>query len=395
MNEPGNEMWVGMFWGAVIVLPIAGIVALVYFLAITDTIFTFVKEGEIKAVMIGESLVKFLVNVSGYRYYHPTDSDHPANAGKNIEDVVDDYARLFPQSPKTSIKLVREHVIVKFDEEKDKYRNWFNRLGLYYIGWLPGYFKLLWYKFFWQKWQQVGQDQGLNDPTPNKEEGKYFVKPRQETVGSLFFQTVYPITATDVDLKENVTVKIITLVTVRVVYPMRTLFRILPIGNWFGFLHSSVISAIRDFGGDQTFEKIRKEKHEATESAFEKAVMGVNPQLLEQIGVIVIGVDFQRVEFQNPELHRRYQEAGVAEQVGKALQRKAKGQAAGIRTIAKAEKERLDQTIPSDGPAISNIVRGIVLATEALSNAKSQKETPDQNKKQKDKSKKGESQEQE
>lgn len=286
------------------------LLGLLYLLAKNDQIIGFVPEGEIKAVMAGESLAKFIANVKGYDFAPKTWDLKKVGTGE--EEI--------PRNPAK--------------ERWNKFRTTF-LFGIYWVGFPPFFKRVLWYDFAWTKL------------TPEKESKAAILKPRSEKVNSVFFR--YPYAAligeeVPLILSDNVQVKITLLITVEVVNPEITLFKLKPAGNWINLLMAKVEEATRDWCGGkdlmavrQAKEKAKKKRRETAppnttagagteEPDFRDKIIKELKDLPQLCGVKIISVEFRDLELVG-ELLKSFQEKVVAVQKAEGVKAAADGKA--------------------------------------------------------------------
>lgn len=317
----------------------------VYLMAKRDFIVGFVPEGQIKAVMAGDSLHKLLVNIRGYRY------DRSITKTKKFPEIVLD--------PKKG---------------GDKLPWWKQRpFGLYWIG-LPPFKQILTYKFSWVKWGKPKSEEGEKE---KKEE--FGLIPRdEEVVRSLFFRYPYGVEVKGIKVKGNVEVNITLVVTLEAVRPETTLFRIQPTGNWLGLAIAKITEATRGWAGEkevdiETLRGLAAREKGATNDfrtrimemngekgrvqtgskvATKKPIFGQVPELPDGIlrlcGVRIISVEFQNWKFTEPTMLETFQSEEVEFRKARGIAAKAEGEAVKIRKTGEAEaaiiKKKLDAT---------------------------------------------------
>ncbi len=302
----------------------------VYLAAKKDFILGFVPQGQIKAVMKGDSLHKMLVNIGGYRYDETT-----------------------------------REIVLLTPEERGSGR-WRNPMGLYIIGW-PLYHQVKKYKFSWVKW---GKPEGSSE---------FALIPRdEEMVNSLYFRYPYGVNVTGIKVRGNIEVIIELVVTIEVVRPETTLFRLQPTGNWLGIVLAKVGEATRGYAGEQDvdIEKLRqlKARDESMSDHLNAQIMKMNgdPLMIAQdlatrspiygeeapdgilhlCGVRIISVEFKNWRFSDGQVAKDFQLEEVNLRKAAGRRAEADGEAYFILEVGNAEAEVLSNKVDAAGEEV-------------------------------------------
>lgn len=285
---------------------------LAYLLAHWNAYYTFVPSGRMKAVMAGETFVRFIVNVPGFH--------------REVDEQTGDLKPLAPG-------------------EKDG-RSWINRwLGMYWVGFWPVY-TILRYPLRWN--QYVKRD----DETQSQ------LKPRDEMTDVVIFSYPYGFSVPDIETAGNIPVKIEDLLEIEVVNPEKMLFRrALPPGSWIQRVEASNKEAVTLFGSDRDLDELRELKTSrapgATAAAtplardFENDMKYMNERTTERendgitdlYGVKVVDVRFLGFEPIGEDPRRAAQAAEIARLKAQAAVEEAKGKSKSRLIEAKAEQK--------------------------------------------------------
>lgn len=305
------------------IIVMSGLVALLiaYNLAKKDLFFTLVKEGEIKAVMSGETFWRFIVNVRGYK--RETDEHH---------------------------NLVKVN-----PGESDGHGLLNRRFGIYWVGLYP-FKKIHWYMFDWNKWSKVRkvgtEEEVLDEPR---------IQARHQEVNSVIFRYPYAIKLTNIEIGGNLAVEISLLVTIQAVNPYKMLFGALPSGIWLAQVTAAIQESLVLFSSNKDFEDMKtlgkKDSPNATELA--KLIQEVNDPstganqtvgIRNQFGAEVDAVSFLGVEIEGgPEIRAATQARELAHRQAEAV-------------IATAEGEKQATILRGEGKAGAIRVEGDAVA---------------------------------
>lgn len=217
----------------------------IYFLAKNDLLITFCPEGQLKAIMRGDSLHRFIASVKNWYYDEETD---------------------------TMVSLERRRPVVGGEGEEvyydpDPTKNFINNwLGIYWVG-LPPFYRVNRYQFRWNK-RKTGEPK-------TSEAGGYGMEGKDEEVGSLFFQFPYVLKILWAETSERIPVDVYLLITTRTVHPEMTLFKT---HDWLSHLTGYIEAIVRDWVGNIDIAGLTQAKNETggEQHGFVKSIMAVN-----------------------------------------------------------------------------------------------------------------------
>jgi len=265
-----------------------------YLLAQFDLFFTFVKEGEAKIVVAGQSYVKTILSLSGYI-------------------------------------VARDGTIVTGTPWwKSPFERWF---GTYWVG-IPPFRKIFSYQLRWTTYQPKVAGGG-KEPVV-----------RRETLRSTFVKDkVYYGKADNVETDEGLPLEVEFLVTLRVVNPYKAIFLI---SNWVETVIDRTTQQARVYIGTKTYQQLLQEE------TFEpsKGFSGYMATALEQVILDAYGVRFVSCDILSidpPVSYRetttrlytaqRNAEAIVTQAEAEATATKVKGYAEAVAITAKGQAE--------------------------------------------------------
>ena len=283
---------------------------MLYAMAKSDFVVGFCPSGHIKTAMNGESLCRFIVNVPGYR---------------------------LGQSGPQAGRLVKDPTVRP---------SW---LGIYWIG-IPPFRQILRYPYSWRKWAAPKARAGV--PVTARETVTYQIVARNELVDSLVFRYPYPVLVTNAKLKGNIDVRVTLLVTVEIVHPETTLFKITPSGTWINLVIAKVEEAVRGWSGSKSVDDLRQLKDQATPDDFRNAILVVNKGkdgILALCGVKIISTEFQYFQFESPEVEKAFQAPVLAIQAKEVTITKAEATAEEITLVGTARGEALEAVNKTPG----------------------------------------------
>lgn len=281
---------------------------IIYRLALSDIIFAFCPQGEIKIITKGGSYHDFIHSVSGYY-----------KDGKKLKRL--------PNS-----------------EDEDDFGLLHRLTGMYYVGPWP-FYKVHTYVF---EWETI-----VNG----------VIQYRRELVNSIRFRFEYPLEFEGLETSDNSKVKVVMQVLTETFYPELALFK----GrNWLNILKAAIESKLRDFIGSLSFEKIRGDKMEVKSgvNSFVREIMDLsttspddaNPCLEDLIGTRIKSANFQRIDG-DPRIVDALEAAAIAEREGEAdvIREAKKGKAA----LARARSDARAKVIGAVAETRSTIVRAV------------------------------------
>lgn len=268
----------------------------VFVLAKLDVFFTFVNEGEIKFLDRGETLHQTLVNVRGMKLEGEKLISGPTPASRN--------------------PLTR----------------WLGIRGPF----LWPIYKVHEYDFAWDK---LVQD--VSDPKMAASEAPWKIERRKRPVRSLFFQFIYPVAATNLEMKDQLKISVFGTVTAQVVVPYIAVYLLK--GNWFPAFIAAIEGAIADYVKDFNYAEFIAVKKEGNDSTLSLAVRlpDIVNSLQDSVGVVPSAynfLSFSIADDPNAEIKKATEATKLAEENGRALVAKAtkEAEAKGIQALADA-----------------------------------------------------------
>lgn len=286
-------------WAGNLLLWSVAMIIAIYYLAKVDIFFTFVPEGEIKFIVKGETLHRILTNIRG------------CNLDANNNIVKDKSGTL----NNNGMNLLTR---------------WF---GIYGPFWYPLY-KVYWYKF---AWDEMAQETGSAEAIQNTEWRPYR---RQEQVPSLFFQFVYPVVATNVELGDQLRINIRGTVTAQVECPYTPIFLLK--GDWFPPFSAAIEGALSDYARNLTYAEFIAAEKGGDSAPISKAVRSrlVTAGLRKSVGVIPVAFNyhsFELVDGPQAAIRKATEAAALAEAEGKAAVAKAAAEARALEIESEAK----------------------------------------------------------
>lgn len=254
------------------------------FLAKHDKFLTYVKEGEAKIVVVGESYVQTLLSLNGH--------------------VVGD-----------------DEYIIAANQEKGFLREWF---GVYFMGINP-YRKIHTYGLRWVAYQPKADGSGGKEP----------VTKNAVALSSTFVKDkVYYGKASGVETKEGLPLTVEFLVTLKVVSPYKAIFLI---SNWVEAAIDRTTQQVRVYIGTKGYREL-------VEKETSKPIEGFSGYIAEALGEVFrkdYGIQFVSCDILSIDPPESYREitttAYTAEQNATAVTTKAKADATAIKAKGDAE----------------------------------------------------------
>ena len=266
-----------------------------------EFILTYCQQNHVRAIMRGEDFDHFIENIKGQK----VDDDGAAEPATDGDK----------------------------DDPRDQQGFWgwlLKKMGMYWVGLPPR--NVLKFRLRWNKYTKVGGT-GSND---------YALEPRDETVGSILFQTVYPVEIREVELTGNIKVNFLLLVTVEVKNFFRAFFGILPTGNFINFLTSTIQTGAKETGGKISFDDLRNEFKENKSSFEEHLKKTRNELLLREIGHEIVSVQFVAYqEISDEEVKKALRAKEIAKLNAEGVREKAEGERDAKKTVAEGEAYHL------------------------------------------------------
>jgi len=267
--------------------------------------FTFVREGEAKAVMAGQRVVRFVMNFSGRRLTVPADSSLDEWSAWEVEPVPSGHR-----------------------EKKFFLWQW---LGIHWLG--PWPFRTIHrYKFRWA--DVIMGDDGVEKP-----------RFRDETIDSVFVKdTIYygkvegaetgP--APGMEEAERLPINLGYLLTIRVCNPYKALFQI---HRWNESLLSRVSQVARDYVGERSYDQLIAEEGAGTAQGFSAKVQALAQEVREEYGIEILDANIFSVDplGWREETMKRF----IASQEAEAIEITAKAKAKAVKLEGQAKAAAL------------------------------------------------------
>lgn len=291
-------------WFLAFVALIFTLIAVAYRLAKDDIFFTFVPEGKLKTVMVGEKASRFLGRINGY-YVDPDTGDIP------------EISEMSPEQKK-----------------KDRPNVLLEKFGVTYIGLWP-FATIDKFKFKWDEWDKESGD----------------IIPRKDLTDHLRFRFPYAIKIKNAETKDKVPVTVILLVTFRIRNADRARFK--SGGEWLTNSSGAVVATTREWIGNHNPDDLTSTQHETTKNGFIADIMSLNnseagnKSLNERFGAVIDAVNFLSYEIEGPGSERlriASTEAYVASETAKGTLEKAEAEAKATVRKAKGEAEAIEIT---------------------------------------------------
>lgn len=323
-----NDILLGMLLSLVVVAPI-GLAMTVYALAQMKILFTAPKEAKAEFVMAGNAVKRMLLV---WKKHHVTADGQIVDGNPPLLD---------------HLRLLNP-------------LNWMEPWGIYWIGLWP-FYKIYTYDFVWT--EEMTDDSGKIMPHTRR---AIRGTPEGQTSYIKVNDTNYFIVANDVKTKDGVPLKFILLLTVRIENPYKALF----MGEeWLERTGGAVTNMTVRYCGALSYEQVVastpaeliviKNGTEVTmpKKTLEDLIMmlgnereddvqGGDTDLLILYGVRIVAAKLHSFDFADDAAAKEYRTATtqkyVAEQKGLGEAAEATGKAAAIRTLADAEKYRID-----------------------------------------------------
>lgn len=316
------------------------VVLMISVMSSRDFLLTKVPEGEIKVIMRGDSISRYISNIRGYSVLE-TGEVVPANDRNRVR-----------RSPHNAIL--------------------FRLFGVEFIG-IPPLWSVLRYNFQWNKYSKP--DSG----------SAYIVESRAEEVSSLFMRSNYAIIVDGAETEGKIPLRILLLITTQVTNAHTALF-LNKRPDWLAKVTASVKSATRDYTGSVDLNDITRAQNEGhtipagtdpVVTKFGSCIMnlnrssaGSNSSLSVLAGVEIIAVNFISYDVDGPiaeELNKVTVLEVTAKEKAKATIIDAEAKAQAIKKVADADKERLEKTYG----VISSMPHGhAIRMAEAIENTK-------------------------
>ncbi|MDO8231639.1 MAG: hypothetical protein Q7T37_00325 [bacterium] len=322
-------------------------------LAEEDILFTTVKEGTAKAIMRGKSFERFIMRFSGYHLNDPTKDWYRPTLGEG------DTFRIVPEWEVLYHGKENKNGFNSKEQQRDEYyddRPWIlKHLGLYWVGW-PWANSVYVYQFEW------------SETHPEQKTGKEEISPRSEWSDFVFVADfTYAVMTAGAETKDRIPTDILTLVTVAVRNPYRTLFSGV---DWMQRVTSAINRHVRTFVTTKDFDEFisisKGGMNEATklwtiefsdpikrltEFLADENEKTISPRgLKERYGVVIRTGDLQTIEFSGTEdAKKKLTEAAtlvyLANQKATEKQIGATADAGAIRTVAASQADALTQRL--------------------------------------------------
>lgn len=243
-------------------------------------------------------------------------------------------------------------------------------------------------KWKWSEFKQVDvTEKGEKVP-------KYLVESREEPVSDFFFQFPYPVITEGAEIKGNIQVKIVAVLTVLHLHPTRAFFLNKdPVALFNAMIQSAFRSYVADLKFDDV-KKIRASADDKTENSFWKVLDNLNGisldkegkpnygkvdplSLFGKLGFYVARAEVVQVEavgeaakaIEAERIAKLQAEAKIAEADGEARSkvRKAEGDRDAMRVQLEARKEWVNETIVGPTGGAGQHVANVLIAEQFAS----------------------------
>ena len=217
-------------------LALAGPIVLVYFLAKKNIFLTIVKEGQAKAIMKFGEFNRMIMCYQGYAFNEDWDVCQRVTHGMepHINGVYG------------AIKNSDDEIIETCELRKDPRRVG----GLMWVG-IPFIHSVHKYKFQWTSFEQAEEDGKLIEKK---------VAHKEEKIDYILVQDdIYYTFLGDAETEELVPVDIELLLTIRIINPYKSLFRV---QNWLEAVQNQTKPALRGFAADRKYADLIGKKEE-------------------------------------------------------------------------------------------------------------------------------------
>jgi hypothetical protein len=253
-------------------------------LADGDVLFTKVKEGTAKAVMIGKTFSHFVMSHRGYHLNIPGNPEFD------------------PREPAWEVLENKRGKTPDFYDD----RNWlFKKLGIFYVG-IPPFRSVLRYKFAWNE-EKTGTT------------GKLSVWVRERLTDFIYTSNFpYLIVIDSAETKDRLPVDGIYQLTVRITNPFKALF---DTENWMENVSASANRQARNFIGASNYSELvsedeNREGEKGPGDSFSKPVVLLTTELPDETvvpgrkrrktglagrnGVTIVSADLQQIDITGP-----------------------------------------------------------------------------------------------
>lgn len=325
----------------------------VYALATMKLFFGKVPEGEIVAVMHGDTFHRFIGNIKNHWVDQWTGEVWRT---KRLEDGFDDISLTGEKGPKGSslrIKPPPPDLPVGF-------------YGIYWIGW-PPFASIYEYRFKWNIFTKMGKDGMAKKVDPHEDVGgdtNYSFEPHDKIVDSLYFQGAYGFISNGAETNDRVPIDIKSNVMLRVVNAYTALFGVK--SGWLENVTSRVQGSNRDFSGSYPLEKLNSLKHEGGDrhagkgkavkknmrSTYVEEIMSINDDqgnesIRRNLGVEVVIASFISYDITEGAIKEALEKSSTAEftanQAAKSTTIAADAKAKAVKTVGEAENAILEK----------------------------------------------------
>jgi len=202
----------------------------IYNMARADKQFTFLKTGEIKFIVSGETFARLIMDVSGFSY------------DESKDEIIEKIGPLSGNWFRRLLRSSRFPVLQAF-------------AGVHYVSIFYPYMRIWDWVFEWDKQTREADKTDTSPQASIVESGSaqaYRVVHRKEWVDSLFFEFTYPVRPRNLELKGGGSANVNSRFIVQIVKPRYLVFTLN--GAWYPAMINSLEARIADFAKQMSIE---------------------------------------------------------------------------------------------------------------------------------------------
>jgi len=197
---------------------------------------------------------------------------------------------------------------------------------------------------------------------------------KDEWVDSILDKTTYTFTFNNIEVEGNIDTRYRIQVTTQTTNVIRTVYGVLPSGNWVNKMGSMLYEVVKQHGGNGTFEQIRAEKEKKpiagapSTATLSELVFGTNDELKELCGQEIVSFDFLEFDEEgSEEVKKALQAKEVARLNAESVVEAAKGKAEETTLLAKANAEKIRVTGEAEKDRIAAVYSAATAAAGNIS----------------------------